>query len=262
LGGITWAPWDEDAPYDPFNECRIERCSDGEPVTVFPGPDTSCLTGAGAGTCDGLGNCFVPQPLGSWCTSDLGCESGHCVENFCCESSCDGPCLGCLAAYNGVSDGSCLPVIAGTDPGWDCPGAEFCDGNGQCVQCLDSSSCATGQECSSGTCVGAPACSSAADCGVPQDCYESFCVDGVCNQVPSLYGTAAATQVVGDCRWNICDGSGALTWEPDDADIPEIGSQCTLSSCSGGNPIVEPVPDGATCDENGGSVCENGTCVP
>lgn len=100
------------------------------------------------------------------------CQSGSCVDGFCCENSCGGTCQGCSAAKTGQSDGACAPIAGGTDPDNEC-GAEapstcgrdgFCDGGGACRRHPDgtlcwSSCCTTGTNkrpchatCAAGTC--------------------------------------------------------------------------------------------------------------
>ena len=84
-------------------------CLTEAPCTVQDDPDgATCGTQADPGTCDGDGECVVPDKagLGDSCNTDDDCGSQHCVTgvngtNICCDSACDGVCEGC------GSDGRC-----------------------------------------------------------------------------------------------------------------------------------------------------------
>jgi hypothetical protein len=62
------------------------------------------------------------------CDEDAQCESGFCPEadGVCCESACDAPCMACGSKKTGGLNGSCMPVIEGTDPNDDCAGDAAC----------------------------------------------------------------------------------------------------------------------------------------
>jgi len=88
--------------------------------------------------------------LGETCTGP--CGEGTCVDGFCCNRACDGPCERC-----DQTPGQCEAAAAGTDPDDDCDGAFECadvlfglDG-GECFACPAAAA-------PSGTCDGAGAC--------------------------------------------------------------------------------------------------------
>jgi hypothetical protein len=94
--------------------------------------------------------------------------------------------------------------------------------------------------------------------------------DGMCNPgtaacVPPALpaGTAAGTQVPGDCQKSQCDGNGAVVSVADDADVPaDDGNQCTFETCTSGFPSHPFTPAGSTCSQSGGHLCNGvGACI-
>ncbi|MEJ7735622.1 MAG: hypothetical protein WKG00_41345, partial [Polyangiaceae bacterium] len=126
--------------------------SDGTcaPVSEGTDPDNECLdSGAGScadnGLCNGAGACQeygqAPGCEPAACASGEECLSGFCADGICCAGPCEGECRSCLASANGVEDGQCLPIAAGTDPENECAddgtthcaSILLCDGTGACV---------------------------------------------------------------------------------------------------------------------------------
>ena len=65
------------------------------------------------------GRCSAPKALGAACDpGDDGrdCASGHCVDGVCCDTACDGDCLGLRERPHRRRSGTCAPVAAGKDP--------------------------------------------------------------------------------------------------------------------------------------------------
>lgn len=89
------------------------------------------------GVCGPTGECLNPQ--GSECTTTDQCQSGFCVDGFCCNSDCSGECVACVGA---MGNGTCQPIPAG-QPDPDCNPRFACDGNGGvCLtQCFQDSDC-------------------------------------------------------------------------------------------------------------------------
>jgi hypothetical protein len=67
------------------------------------------------------------------------------------------------------------------------------------------------------------------------------------------YGTSTPDQTPGDCKREVCDGSGSTTNVPDNADLP-ITDACTRGVCGGGNPQYIPL------DIDDGNVCTQDAC--
>ena len=54
---------------------------------------------------------IVTYDNGTPCQEDGSiCTSGYCVDGVCCESACDGLCMGCSKELNDTEDGKCLPI--------------------------------------------------------------------------------------------------------------------------------------------------------
>ncbi len=63
----------------------------------------------------------------------------------------------------------------------------------------------------------------------------------------------------GDCRMEVC-GAGTVISQPDDDDVPDDGSVCTVDSCEDGEPVHTPVETGTACGDM--LVCDDaGRCV-
>jgi hypothetical protein len=99
--------------------------------SLCSGSDSSlCASGLTCveGQCTGfLGN-------GVACIANSQCLSTNCVDGFCCDSSCEGPCAACNLKG---SEGKCTLVAAGENPRHLCGGegacAATCDGAGSCL---------------------------------------------------------------------------------------------------------------------------------
>lgn len=106
--------------------CSAEgECASSEDCVAVPlQSNTACQDGAGR--CDGMGQCVVPDKLvlGEECHTDTNCGSGHCVasvegEAICCDGACEGVCQGCGAdghcSTHPVDDARCDDVVCPSD---------------------------------------------------------------------------------------------------------------------------------------------------
>lgn len=120
--------------------CRWRIC-DGEVCGVeYASAGVPCNESDGS-LCDGDGNCVecigdehcVDEPCvnnlcgetlpdGEPCTSGAQCTSGHCTDGVCCDTACSGLCEACVAATTCGDDGTCAPIVSGTDPDAECSG--------------------------------------------------------------------------------------------------------------------------------------------
>jgi len=104
---------------------------------------TACTENGGT-FCDGAGHCVQclteedctepgDQCISNWCGNPTGaigdpcqthadCLAGNCSpgDNICCDYACDSPCVSCAQAKTCVADGTCAPIVAGTDPDGEC----------------------------------------------------------------------------------------------------------------------------------------------
>jgi hypothetical protein len=117
-------------------------------------------------------------------------------------------------------------------------GDEHCDGAGACVECI-----------------------TAADCPLPahSECGTPRCDAGVCSPDYVSAGTPITAQTPGDCQRRVCDGSGDVTQESYDLDLPNDDNPCTHDVCTTGTPSNPPTASGTDC---GAGTCDgSGSCV-
>jgi hypothetical protein len=108
------------------------------------------------------------KPTGSPCGSSTECQSGHCADKVCCNSSCASTCYTCAQAG---SVGTCVLVKAGDDPRNDCAATAValcgtdgaCDGAGACRQYHFGTSCGT-SNCVGGDGIKGKLCDGAGQC--------------------------------------------------------------------------------------------------
>jgi len=219
------------------------------------------------------------------------CTDANCVD----DTPDDCSSVGCV-------DGACT---TGNEPvrelcvDDDKPEANICDGEGDCVECIDTTDCednpATPNCSTSGTCVPAQCvngmldgdetdtdcggsmcdpCANTLGCVVAGDCESNFCDMSGGGPGGGGGGGGPATGVCTPCGGNgdcatveYCDtGDDGGTCVPDEAD----GFDCSTfgaDSCTSGN-----CADGVCCDTACGSTCEactmvktgmaDGTCAP
>jgi hypothetical protein len=205
--------------------------------------DTVCSIVDGIqGTCVN-GTCGLHHPTGEVCSQDGECDSLHCVDGICCESSCDGKCQRCDIAnpMTKAVDGVCR-VQDHMDKDNECPGTGLCRGT-----CVDD-----GTKMNKGTCL------------YPDNTLE-------CDTCLACNGKGGCTELppTGDD-----DKCGII-------DCTMLNSQCkTFASiskarCVGTNMCARAnddlyckdysfKPDGEPCTLAGGIAggCQNGICVP
>ena len=202
----------------------------------------------------------APVALGKACALDVGCESGHCVDGVCCNTTCGGglrtDCQACSVAAGAAVDGTCgvasATTVCRTSAG-ACDLPELCDGSS--LACRSDAVAASGTSCRA---VAGP-------CDVEERC------DGTAAACPNDAFAAATVQcrsVAGPCDVEErCTGTAATC--PNDALRPKNtvcfpdAASCrfpglcdgALSSCT----TYGPMPDGAYCGS--GKVCTAGACV-
>lgn len=156
------------------------RCSSD---SSHPCPDGySCVTGMcwkngeqpdlarGGGGSGGNDDMNAPTIAnGGACSSGGDCISGHCVDGVCCDTACDGACVGCnlpgmVGTCNSVAAGS-MPVHGTCTPEAksSCGRDGTCDGAGLCRKWPSGTVCANGS-CASGMQRSASQCDGAGNC--------------------------------------------------------------------------------------------------
>jgi subtilisin-like proprotein convertase family protein len=181
-------------------------------LVVACGPDWDALDpegGGGNNTTLSSGTC-TPQDDFNGCTIDL----------------CNGP----------VTDH--IPIAFGIP----CEGGEkFCDGEGNCVECV------TADDCTGGT----------------SFCKQNECDAGTCFVEITANGTELPpeNQTDGNCSIDVCN-EGTVTPKADTSDFYNDNSECTDDYCDdSGMSVNSPIVAGTAC-ANGTMVCNgNGGCV-
>jgi hypothetical protein len=255
--------------------------SDADPPAVdAPGPAPILEPDAGDPTVDAStadATIIVPPPPdlapdlpppdaplranGSACTAGGQCQSGQCVDAFCCNLPCNGRCQACDVAG---SEGRCTPIKAGDDPDNECAleavatcGRDgTCDGQGACrkypvgMQCMPGSCtgsmetgaslCTAAGTCQAGTtkmCTGGHTCmngSCASMCNADGECQTGFFCDNKTCQVKRPAGaTCSATN---QCASGFCvDGVCCNT---------ACDQTCYACDLPGSMGACNPIPDG------------------
>ena len=115
-----------------------------------------------------------------------------------------------------------------------------CDGNGQCVGCINAS-----------------------ECGTDDLCFTRTCDMGVCGVAFKLAGIMTTDQHSGNCKLNVCDGAGNAVDMTDSGDLPTDTNQCVTPTCTGNDPSTPPKAVGTACLQNEGVRCDaTQSCVP
>jgi hypothetical protein len=325
-GNVIEVPAGDEIPVPSENPCVENYCSDTElgVKTRNVTGGTYCYYHDGS-VCNGQGQCVqcltVDDCGGPW--EDTFCRSRRCEANSCAfdyfpgqplpEAEQEpGDCQVRVCNDQGSWDEEEAPtdVPITPDPGlcreWQCSGSspilidsastkscsdsdggQWCNGQGNCVQCRDANDCpgedtacqtricdlgrcylqyAGEQEpCSDGqpdhrVCDGGGHCVScvlAADC--PGDEAECKLCQG--NQCQYRAGEPLAQQVAGDCQQAECDAFGGAVARASDGDLPDDGNPCTIDGCANGQRTFTNQAPRVPCDQ-GGTVCDGeGHCV-
>jgi hypothetical protein len=225
--------------------------------------NADCVAGyyCGGGTCQSLKN------DGTLCSSAGECQSGNCVDSYCCDTPCGLPCDACNL---GGSEGSCSVRLAGAaaspscDPylcdgalatcptscmnNGDCVGTSFCTGGNTCDGLKpNGQSCGNGSECQSGRCIDGYCCDT--DCTQACDACNVPGSEGTCK--PALQGSLGSP----GCGTYVCDG--IIETCPNSC-IVDI--DCSANNyCDGGNACVPQFVDGTACTQS--NQCLSGNCV-
>jgi hypothetical protein len=222
---------------------------------------------------------------GSTCQKDADCFSGHCVDEVCCDSACEGACLSCLAAekQDDSPDGVCGPKRPSAPPAHGaCPdlGPQSCDTNGRCDGAGNCAKYPVGTQCGEPFCsgqdlVGAALCDEQGRCEAPAaaacsksytcedsscpsgctsdaDCRDDFyCDDGRCRPQAGLGAPCASAEAClsGQCADGVCCNQAC------DGQCEACDEPGSAGSCRALEPGASPRPSRKPCDGGDGDVC-------
>jgi len=271
MGAVSVIFDNSDAPASP-SACILEGCSMGSPTQTNTAAGAAC-TGTGT-VCNGSGACVACLVPTSCPGADTECQTRTCTGNACgfayqmsgtavstqtpgnCEKNvCNG-----TGGITAVADGSNIPTN-----GTVCDIASCSLGMPVYTPVASGTSCGTMKTCDgAGNCTG---CTAPTDCpGTDTDCQTRTCsTSGVCGFAYTASGTATSSQTAGDCKQNVCNGTGGVSVVADDTDLPTAPGPCFSAVCTAGVASTPPKAAGAACS-TGGTVCNGagvcGVCLP
>ena len=214
------------------NSSHLGECS---AITDRPDPGT-CDSENQAEHCDadecvcGVGGECFSDGDAIQCGTDDQCQTGPCVDSYCCNTPCSGTCNSCNFLYTGHGYGICAPIADGFEAAnRPCAGPQTCDGTGSCWDTAEGEVCDEGYQCPSGFCT------------------DDVCCDDVCENT--------CFSCAGPGRLIPADGTCSAIQSPSDPD-DECAGNTTCGSPSTGACWDKTI--GNSCD--GDFECESGYC--
>ena len=187
-------------PYKCSGDACLDTCTD----------NNDCIAGA---FCSAQGTCSQKLVDGSMCSAGQECQSGFCVDGFCCNSACTGQCEACDITPN---EGTCGPVSGdprGSRP--ECGGDDECGGSCNGVNPNECTFEPAGTACGDAGCEGGVAktfeCNGQGSCSARPDdlCAPYVCAAGAC---------LTSCQEDDECASGfVCDDTSACSPAPDAA---------------------------------------------
>ena len=151
------------------DECMSCREADTEvasgtcaPVAAGYDPDDECDYAQG---CDGTGACHPGDANGTTCdaaTPDT-CTSMLCVDEVCCNATCEGLCEACVTTLSGAPDGVCAPIMDGIEEN------DECDETGSTCSGFSTCKATIGQRCTHSA-----------------ECMSDYCAGSFCSEPPTI----------------------------------------------------------------------------
>jgi hypothetical protein len=208
---------------DDANECTTDTCMDGQAQHA---PAMGACTVAGvAGTCVD-GTCKVTCAMDADCNDNSSCTTDKCDASMTCTFT-DNP-----ANYDDNNDCTTDSCMGGVEKHDNAPvgtacgatGVGMCDGNGVCAGC-----------------------SADTDCPADEPCLDHYCdlATTLCQAMPKPDGDLPDDTPF-DCQIPSCVGGQMMT-NPNDADLPDDGNECTVDTCSAGVPANDPAMAETMC---------------
>ena len=251
------------------NECRSGNCVDG--VCCDLPCDGTCAACSEAKTGQASGRCSaipVQQDPDQECAADASnaCGlDGTCDGNKACRIASSGTpcgnasCSGSTLTPAGSCDGQsgCTPSSPRACPGGlNCASATACTSS-----CANSTECAVGNYCSTGTCL--PKKGSGVACGAAGECASGYCVDNVCCASACSLSCQGCSNAATGLPNGTCGPRGGSATVPCPSSNPTtcVNPQTDANNCNGcgllctgsGIANTHPVCAAGSC----GSVCNN-----
>ncbi len=269
-------------------ECAPYVCvATGCPTNCNTNGDADCSAGNFCDTSQNPKVCVSKKANGGTCNSSGQCQTGNCVDGFCCDTNCNGNCDVCSMALGATANGTCT-TAAGYAGNPTCAPYLCQAGNASCPSsCTTDSQCTGGDYCdSTGHCVPQKAngqsCNLTADCKVAgcHECVNNNCVDGFCCNTACGGACDACASALGATTNGTCTivtGSsgnpscGAYLCQAGNAACPTTCStdaQCAAGDyCDNTSHCVPQKAQGGTCNTTsdckvaGCHECSTGNCV-
>jgi len=199
--------------------------------------------------------CIPRKPTGSACANNDQCQTGFCVDGYCCGTSCTALCNRC-----DITPGQCTNIAASQDPDNECNGAGTCGGT-----CNGSGSCQFPPvTLNCGNCIrcnGLGDCSNLSASGTDPDIQCGMCE--VCDGAGVCTAAASGTDPKGECdpdaqstcnKDGTCDGSaGCRLWLD--------GTECVAPKCTTGIGYSKRICDGVgACGDPTQTACDPYVC--
>jgi hypothetical protein len=287
----TCAPAPVSSPGSP--SCTPFACNNK--ITICPISCASDAHCAGGHYCASGSACQPQKGQGAICNSAAGadclepgcrvCATGQCVDGYCCDTPCSGPCDVCSGALGAAGDGTCSPAPAGSHGIPSCSPYVCTGAAADCgASCANDTQCAVGFWCESATQTCKPPQANGASCSAGSQCQSGACADDVCcdtsctapcracaaslKQSGVDSGTCGEAKDATDphdrcpdegavgCKGDgLCNASGACRYYA-------AGTPCGSGSLCAGNVAKALSCDGlGKCTENQGTECAPGKCV-
>lgn len=263
VGEFTTEKDDYDTPDDGV-DCTVDSCLNGEPQYTDANPGDVCDDDGGA-MCDDAGNCVECLAAGDCAGQDEECSWRTCVAGECGMASAAGSTELEAQTAHDCKKATCAGMVNDDD---DTP-----DDSNPCTIDTCNNGVATfadetlGEGCglnlvcnATGDCVG---CNVPEDCpGDDDDCKTRTCVENTCGWALTEQYFVVASQTEDDCREQICDGNGNVTWRNDPSDPPVDASGCSTVTCNNGTADYSPKNTNDPCGDGDASFCDGaGNCV-
>jgi hypothetical protein len=193
-----------------------------------PACNTTCASDAQCAPtvayCSGS-SCVAKNPNGSACGAAHECQSGYCVDGFCCNSACTATCYSCSVVDTNQPSGQCQPLADGkSDSGCSvqapssCGMTGTCNGAGACKLYANGTACGASETCTGTTHTPAGSCNGSGTCvaGTAMDCTPYSCSGGRCTTSCTADADCApnAACTSGRCTALVCSAGGWCWYNP------------------------------------------------